>query len=334
MNFKKILNKNVLIILISVISVAVIFGGLLFKSQKEYGDSCFYSMDTYVEIIADSNVKADIKQIFSDTEKIFDMHDAESEVSKLNISGSYKSSEKLLNSVKRIKELCSVYGNSADITVGSLTTLWNITEENFTVPDENEIKTALSSVGYENIEIKDDEIILKNNCQLDFGCAAKGIALDYVKQKLEEKKLGKAVVSAGSSSILLYGDDNFTTSILSPESEEIMGKINTSSGFVSTSGGYHRYTEKDGKKYMHIFDVETGKPSETDLTSVTVYCQSGLDSDFLSTMILADGSENLSKYLNQEDFKIVAADKNKNVYVSEGLDFELTDESFKYAEKN
>lgn len=334
MNFKKIINKNVLIILISIISVAVIFLALLFKGQKEYGDSYFYSMDTYVEIIADSDVKADIKQIFSDTEKIYNIHDAQSEVSKLNLSGSNKPSEKLMSAIERIKELCSVYGNSADITVGRLTSLWNVTEENFTVPDDSEVKTALDSVGYENIEIHDNEIILKNDCLLDFGCVAKGIALDYVKQRLDEKNSGKAVVSAGSSSILLYGDDSFTTSILSPESEEIVGKINTTSGFVSTSGGYHRYAEKDGKKYMHIIDTKTGKPSETDLTSVTVYCQSGLDSDFLSTMILADGSENLSKYLNQTDFQIVAIDKNKKIYVSEGLSFELTDESFTYAEKN
>lgn len=334
MNFKKIINKNVLIILISIISVAVIFLALLFKGQKEYGDSYFYSMDTYVEIIADSDVKADIKQIFSDTEKIYNIHDAQSEVSKLNLSGSNKPSEKLMSAIERIKELCSVYGNSADITVGRLTSLWNVTEENFTVPDDSEVKTALDSVGYENIEIHDNEIILKNDCLLDFGCVAKGIALDYVKQRLDEKNSGKAVVSAGSSSILLYGDDSFTTSILSPESEEIVGKINTTSGFVSTSGGYHRYAEKDGKKYMHIIDTKTGKPSETDLTSVTVYCQSGLDSDFLSTMILADGSENLSKYLNQKDFQIVAIDKNKKIYVSEGLSFELTDESFTYAEKN
>lgn len=334
MNFKKIINKNVLIILISIISVALIFGALLFKGQKEYGNSYFYSMDTYVEIIADSNVKADIKQIFSDTEKIYDIHNAQSEVSKLNLSGGNKPSEKLMSAIERIKELCSVYGNSADITVGRLTSLWNVTEENFTVPNDSDVKEALDSVNYENIEIKDNEIILKNDCQLDFGCVAKGIALDYVKQMLDEKNSGKAVVSAGSSSILLYGDDSFTTSILSPESEEIVGKINTTSGFVSTSGGYHRFAEKDGKKYMHIIDTKTGKPSETDLTSVTVYCQSGLDSDFLSTMILADGSENLSKYLNQTDFQIVAIDKNKNIYVSEGLSFELTDESFTYAEKN
>lgn len=334
MNFKKIINKNVLIILISIISVALIFGALLFKGQKEYSDSYFYSMDTYVEIIADSDVKADIKQIFCDTEKIYNIHDAQSEVSKLNLSGGNKSSEKLIGAVKRIKELCNIYGNSADITVGRLTSLWNVTEENFTVPNDSDVKEALDSVNYENIEIKDNEIILKNDCQLDFGCVAKGIALDYVKQMLDEKNSGKAVVSAGSSSILLYGDDSFTTSILSPESEEIVGKISTLSGFVSTSGGYHRFAEKDGKKYMHIIDTKTGKPSETDLTSVTVYCQSGLDSDFLSTMILADGSENLSKYLNQTDFQIVAIDKNKKIYVSEGLSFELTDESFTYAEKN
>ncbi len=334
MNFKKILNKNILILLFSIISVIVIFTTLLLSSKNEYYESYFYSMDTYIEMIADNEIKDDIKQIFTDTEKIFDMYDSESELSKLNSQGNITASDKLINALTRIKELNSIHGTSADITVGNLISLWNLNNENFTIPSDTDINTALKSVDFKNIDISENNITLNNNATLNFGCVAKGIALDYVKEELDRRNSGKAVISAGSSSILLYGDDTFTTSILSPESDELLGKLKTSSGFVSTSGGYHRYVEKNGQKYMHIIDTKTGKPSETDLTSVTVYCQSGLDSDFLSTMIFADGSKNIDKYLNQNDLKIVAVDKNKNVYVSEGLNFELTDKSFTIYEKN
>lgn len=50
-------------------------------------------------------------------------------------------------------------------------------------------------------------------------------------------------------------------------------------------------------------------------------------------MIFAGGTEKLTEYLNNEDFSIVAVDKNKNVYVSEGLDFDLTNTYYKLCEE-
>lgn len=333
MNSKKIINKSVIVSVLSIITVIVIFASILIQSKNEYSESFFYSMDTYVEIIGDNEIKDDVKQIFSDTEKIFDNYNPESEVSELNAKGKSAVSEKFMNAVTKITDLNKKYGNSADITIGAAIKLWNINGNNPAIPSNEEIEKAAKTIGYENIKINGNTITLKNGAQLDFGAVAKGIALDYIKEEFDRQGAGKAVVSAGSSSILLYGDDSFTTSILSPDSDEILGKLHTESGFVSTSGGYHRYTVIDNTKYMHILDTKTGCPSETDLTSVTVFCQNGLDSDFLSTMIFADGTKKLSEYLNNEDFKTVAVDKDKNVYVSEGLDFELTNESYKLCEE-
>jgi hypothetical protein len=45
-------------------------------------------------------------------------------------------------------------------------------------------------------------------------------------------------------------------------------------------------------------------------------------------MIFLDGSENIGKYLNSDNFKIFAADKNKKLYISEGLEYEVYDETF------
>ena len=328
MNFEKNFKKAALLIILSILAVAVIFVSILFQSKENYSDSYFYSMDTYVEIIGDSSIKKEIKNIFTENEKLFSFHDQNSELSKLNSEKTIPASDNLKNAVSRIIELNKKYGNSADLTIGALTKLWNITGTDPKIPSDNDISSALKSVGFKNIKINGNSISLENNALIDFGCAAKGVALDYVKEMLDEKNSGKAIVSAGGSSILLYGDDSFTTSILSPESNDTIGSIHTSSGFISTSGGYHRYAVIDGKEYIHILDTETGRPSETDLTSVTVFCQSGIDSDFLSTMIFADGTENIEKYLNDESFKIVAIDKNKKIYISNGLDFNLTNNSF------
>lgn len=101
-----------------------------------------------------------------------------------------------------------------------------------------------------------------------------------------------------------------------------MGTVSTDSCFLSTSGGYERYfIADDGKKYCHILDPKTGMPAESDLTTVTVFCDSGLKSDFLSTLIWMEGSENLPAHLKAKEYQIVAQDTAGTLYVSDGLDF-------------
>lgn len=141
-----------------------------------------------------------------------------------------------------------------------------------------------------------------------------------------ENDCKKTYISTGSS-VLFYGDGRFDVSITNPGGG-LLAEVKTNQGFLSTSGGYERYFEANGKTYCHIIDPKTGYPAETDLTTVTVFCDSGIESDFLSTMIFLDGSENIGKYLNSDNFKIFAADKNKKLYISEGLEYEVYDETF------
>ena len=53
----------------------------------------------------------------------------------------------------------------------------------------------------------------------------------------------------------------------------------------------------------------------------------GLLSDFLATAIYSEGTAGLEKYLADGSFYIIAADENKNVFVSGGVDFELDETS-------
>ena len=67
--------------------------------------------------------------------------------------------------------------------------------------------------------------------------------------------------------------------------------------------------------------MKTGYPSDTDLSSVTVFCDSGIKSDFLSTLIFTEGTKGIGKYLDSDDFKIVAVDKKGNIIKSDSLIF-------------
>lgn len=99
-----------------------------------------------------------------------------------------------------------------------------------------------------------------------------------------------------------------------------LGVLSTADKAVITSGGYERYFEQDGQVYHHIIDPQTGYPSESDLTSVTIVCSDGTTADALSTALFVmglDGAKELYRS-GSLDFEMILYDGSK-VYVSEGI---------------
>ncbi len=287
----------------------------------------FFAMDTVVSVRSQSDITGVISDIFKEYQSALDCNNENSETSKLNTDGIIIPSDILYKTISDTLLLNSKYGNLTDITIGRLTSLWNVTAEKPVVPEKELIESALNTINIENVALTEHEAKLKNGCAIDFGAVGKGAALDTCLYYLKENSCGKTYISTGSS-ILLYGDNNFDVNINNPNGG-ILASVKTPQCFVSTSGGYERYFEADGKTYCHIIDPKTGYPTETDLTTVTVFCQSGIESDFLSTLIFIDGSKNIEKYLKSEDYKIFAADKNQKLYISEGLNFEVYDDTFR-----
>lgn len=221
-----------------------------------------------------------------------------------------------------------------ELYCGGLTSLWGISGDTPKIPDESDISDELEKLhSLEPFYVEEGG---GGYDMLDLGSAAKGYACDMAYDMLcDNMENGYSVISAGSSS-LLYGEKEggFSVKVRSPDTEGgILGSFVCGQGFISTSGGYERFFEADGKVYSHILDPETGYPVETDLASVTVYCpiseNNGLRSDLLSTMIYIDGTAGLEKYAEyaeKENIGIIAADNKGNVF-SYGIDFHTDEES-------
>ena len=100
--------------------------------------------------------------------------------------------------------------------------------------------------------------------------------------------------------------------------------------FVSTSGSYERFFEKDGRRYHHILDPETGYPAENGLVSVTVVAESGILSDALSTACFVLGPVEGMKLALDYGCEAVFIDSDGGITVSEGLAdrITVTDDNF------
>lgn len=282
-----------------------------------------FAMDTAVTLKGDPEDVAAAEEIITGLDLFFSRYSEDSDVYALNHRQSVNLSEDTRDIIYSACALSEQYGSEVSIFAGDITDCWNINSENPSVPSESEIAAALesfrdSSFSLERMSFADE------NGSIDLGSVAKGYAMDKLRSELGEDTF---FIASASSSILLNGTKpdggKFTVSIRDPENGEAsIGTIKTDACFISTSGGYERFFEADGKRYTHIFDLSTGCPAESDLTSVTVLCQSGIESDFLSTLIYTGGTERLNDFIENEDIKVVAVSDNKEIYLSSGIDFE------------
>lgn len=282
-----------------------------------------FVMDTAASVKGAKSAAEVSVETLASLDKLFDRYDEQSDVYAINHRLGKKISDETAELIRQSAELSETYGNAVSILAGDITDAWSIASENPRIPSERELSDALAS--FQNASFSLDSMSFADESgSLDLGSVAKGFALDKVKEKLGEEY---CVVSM-SSSILLHGKkpngEKFSVAIRDPDTAGTLGTLYTDECFLSTSGGYERFFEADGRRYIHIFDLETGAPCETDLTSVTVICGSGIKSDFLSTLIFIGGTERLGEFMRDPALKIIAVTDKKTVIISEGVELTLT----------
>ena len=221
-------------------------------------------------------------------------------------------------------------GGVFDITIGNVTKLWDFGGNNQRLPSDDEIKTALGSVGYKNVSISGNAVRINKGQSLDLGAVGKGFACDKIKDLLTKGRTKSAVVSVGGS-LLIYGNRTFSIGIVNPDNDkQSMGTLKLKDTCVSTSGNYEKYFEKDGKRYHHILNATTGYPATSEFKSVTVVCSSGLLSDALSTVCYIAGYRKSVDILKEYDAEAVFIFNNNAVKVTDGLadKFTVTDDIY------
>lgn len=294
----------------------------LFYHNKSVYTSAFFSLDTMVTVRSGDNCTDEIKKIVTDLSDIFDCYSSDSEISRLNSAGKLECSCELTEFLEETEKLNSEYGYGTDITSGNLIRLWHNSLAEGRIPEKSEIQPFLSCAGRKNYTLSGNTVQLLNNCTIDTGAAAKGYVMDKVYEYCLETKPSDTIVSTGSTTLLYSSDSSRVFSCaVKKDRDSIAGTAEVTPCFVSTSGDYERFTEINGKRWHHILDMNTGYPADSGLSSVTVFCDSGIASDFLSTLIFTEGKDNLDKYLSSDRFSIIAVDNQGNIFKSESLVF-------------
>ena len=320
----------------AIILLAAVFSDKLFVNTKE---ERFFAMNTVCSSKVSGKDSEEVllrlhRIVKNLDEEVLSRKNEESSVSRLNRNMGGEIDGKLFEYFSVLIDVCKKSGGKFDFTLGAVSDLWNFGGD-ADLPDTEKLEEALSHSGSEKIILAEKSVSYGDTFTVDFGAAGKGIALDEIKNYLETTETKEAVISLGGS-VLLYGEKNFTVGIRNPEGNagSHIAILNVDGCCVSTSGGYERFFEKDGKVYHHILDPETGCPAESGVVSVTVVSESGILSDALSTACFVLGIEKGAALAEEYGCETVFIDENKKLYISEGLKgkIEISDSSYSLAD--
>jgi FAD:protein FMN transferase len=181
-----------------------------------------------------------------------------------------------------------------DITVEPLVYLWDFDGEKETIPSENTLRKTASLVNYKDIEIKDHTVRLKRRgMAINVGGLAKGYAVDRAISILRGK-VKNGIVNAGGD-LFAFGQKKPQTSwnigLQHPRKpQELLAAFAVQNQAIATSGDYQRYFIKDGVRYHHIFDPQTGRPARL-MISATIITTEVMDADALATAVFVMGPE-------------------------------------------
>lgn len=297
--------------------------------------SSFEAMDTLMTLSVyggRSDTLDDLKELIDELDSLLDSTDENSEIYRLNHDKTAALSEDTAELLSRSVQLAESTDDSFDPTVYPAVLAWGFTTGEYRVPDDAELKKLADSIDYTGIKTSDDTVDLPDDVMLDLGAVAKGYAADKCAELLQKSDAQGAVLNLGGT-ILLYGKKPdgkpFKVGIADPDDPAgYFGYIESDGGVIATSGGYERYFDMGGKRYIHILDPSTASPVDNGILSVTICCDSGTDADALSTALFVMGADRAEEYYRDRDgFDYIILTDDKNVYLTEGIydDFALSD---------
>lgn len=291
-----------------------------------------FAMDTYMTVTAygknaENSVNKAVDEI-NRLETVLSAEKQESDIYKLNETGSGTLSTDTKNIVSKALEINKTTNGAFDISIYPLMVKWGFTTQKYNVPSKNEISKLLKDVDSSKIifDEKSGNIKLKENMKIDLGGIAKGYTSNRVMQIFKECGVKSGLVSLGGNVQALGTKTDGTAwqiAIENPDkSSDYIGVVSVKDKAVITSGGYERYFEKNGKTYHHILDPETGYPAESGLKSVTIVSDDGTLADALSTSLFVMGKEKALDYWREHknEFDTVLVEDNGDITITGGLE--------------
>jgi thiamine biosynthesis lipoprotein len=263
-------------------------------------------------------VQAELDRMLADINRRMSTYDPDSELSRFNRNPDtdwVSVSPELLFVVREAQRISALTEGAFDITVGPLVNLWGFgpTPTDDAIPSEQAIAEAQARVGYQRLRVRDHPPGLKKeraDMYVDLSAIAKGYAVDRLADYLESLAVADYMVEIGGE-LRVKGRNAQGTpwriAIEKPTPGQRSAEriLHLSGQGIATSGDYRNYFEKDGQRYSHEINPQTGKPIRHELVSVTVVHPAAATADALATGLIVMGPKHGFELAEQQGLAVL-----------------------------
>jgi thiamine biosynthesis lipoprotein len=245
-----------------------------------------------------------IEAELDDIDRHLSTYRPDSEISLFNRSRStdwLPASPGLVQVLTEAQQISKLTHGAYDVTVGPLVDLWGFGPQggDERIPSQEEIAAAQARIGYTHLDIRPTPPAIRKDLpalSIDLASIAQGYSVDQVAQRLDELGIANYLVEIGGElrgKGLNQRGGHWRIGIERPTPGEraVYTIIRIAAVGVSTSGDYRDYFERDGQRYSHTINPQTGRPVSHRLASVTVVSDNTMRADALSTALMVLGPE-------------------------------------------
>lgn len=181
-----------------------------------------------------------------------------------------------------------------DVTVGPLVKAWGFRTKTPHVPSPAELAAIRDLVDYRNVRIEAARRVVRltrPGVEIDLGGIAKGFAVEVAAGSIQRRGLSGFIDAGGNQFMvgLPPGKRTWTVGVTHPERPgQLLGALDVDSGSVSTSADSSNYLVANGRRYGHLLDPRTMRPTEGAL-SVTIVARDATLADALSKAVFVLG---------------------------------------------
>ena len=256
---------------------------------------------------SDKDLHREILQRLQLVDQTFSTFNDESIISKINRNEPVKLNQMFIEVFDLAKTVSKDTHGAFDITVAPLVNVWGFGFKSGTPPTKAVIDSLRHLTGYEKVKLIGSKVRKQDpRIMLDCSAIAKGYGSDVVAQYLRSRDVENFMIEIGGEIVVQGNSDKrlpWKIGVTKPTDDstqvnnELQTVLNVSNTAMATSGNYHRFYYKNGKKYAHTIDPKTGYPVQHNILSATVLANTCAKADAYATSFMVLGLEKTQQVL-------------------------------------
>ena len=258
----------------------------------------YYAITYYDE--QGRNFQRDIDSIFHAVDVSVNLWVDTSVISKVNRNEDVTLDAIFIDNFNIAQEAARLSDGYFDPTISPIVAAWGFSYKHGDSITPQLIDSLKQLVDYRNVRIENGKVVKANPAMtLDFNAIAQGYTSDLIASFLDSRGIKNYLVDTGGE-IMARGckpnGQSWIVGIEKPaenwDSEQVVQtRVALRDKGLVTSGSTRKYVERNGKRYSHCIDPNTGYPVEHQLLSVTVLAENSVWADALASICMVMGME-------------------------------------------